>query len=108
MTSENVLQALAAVLQQRKQAGPEESYVASLYAGGLDRILKKVGEEAAETIVAAKNGDRDAIIHETADLWFHCLILLTQADISPEEVLAELEARFGTSGHDEKAGRSSS
>lgn len=108
MKTENVLQELARVLEQRKQASPDESYVASLYAKGLDSILKKIGEEAAETIVAAKNGDQEAIIHETADLWFHCLVMLSQAGVTPEQVLAELDARFGVSGHDEKLNRSSS
>ncbi|MCG8324691.1 MAG: phosphoribosyl-ATP diphosphatase [Thiotrichales bacterium] len=108
MTSETLLADLARVLEQRKQANPEESYVASLYAKGLDGVLKKIGEEAAETIVAAKNQDREAIIHETADLWFHCLVMLSQAGVTPEQVLAELDDRFGTSGLEEKANRSSS
>lgn len=106
MTSEKILQDLAAVLEQRKQASPDESYVASLYAKGLDGILKKIGEEAAETIIAAKSEDREAIIHETADLWFHCLVMLSQSNITPDQVLQELDSRFGTSGHEEKAGRS--
>ena len=108
MTNETILQELARVLEQRKQASPDESYVAGLYANGLDGILKKIGEEAAETILAAKNEDRDAIIHETADLWFHCLVMLARADITPDQVLGELDRRFGTSGHEEKAGRRSS
>lgn len=108
MNSDNILRQLAETLQARKQADPEESYVASLYARGLDSILKKIGEEAAETILAAKDADREGIIHETADLWFHCLVMLSQANISPDEVLAELERRFGVSGHEEKAGRTPS
>ena len=96
---------LAAVLEARKQAAPDSSYVASLYAKGLDAILKKIGEEATETVVAAKGGDRQQIIHETADLWFHTLVLLAQQGLKPEDVLAELERRFGLSGLEEKASR---
>ena len=108
MTTENVLQELAKVLEDRKQASPDESYVASLYAKGMDSILKKIGEEAAEMIIAAKDDDRDAIIHETADLWFHCMVMLSRADITPDQVLAELRSRFDVSGLEEKAKRSSS
>lgn len=101
----DTLTKLAAVLEARKQAAPDSSYVASLYAKGLDAILKKIGEEATETVVAAKGGDRQQIIHETADLWFHTLVLLAQQGLKPEDVLAELERRFGLSGLEEKAGR---
>ena len=101
----DTLTRLAAVLEARKQAAPESSYVAGLYAKGLDAILKKIGEEATETVVAAKGGDRQQIIHETADLWFHTLVLLAQQGLKPEDVLAELDRRFGLSGLEEKASR---
>jgi len=101
----DVLSQLAAVLEKRKAADPASSYVAGLYAKGLDSILKKIGEEAAETVIAAKNGERGQIVHEVADLWFHTLVLLAQQGVQPDEVLAELERRFGTSGIDEKAAR---
>lgn len=102
----DVLHRLAQVLETRKGADPSSSYVAKLYANGLDAILKKIGEEATETVLAAKDGDRGQIIYETADLWFHCLVMLAQQEIAPDEVLAELERRFGLSGLDEKAARS--
>jgi len=95
------------MLEQRKGADPDSSYVAQLYARGLDVILKKVGEEAAETIIAAKNGDSEQIIYEAADLWFHMLVLLAQQGLRPEQVLVELQRRMGLSGLEEKAGRSS-
>ena len=101
----DVLQQLAAILESRKQAEPDSSYVAGLYARGLDAILKKVGEEAAETLLAAKNGDPQQLIRETADLWFHTLVLLAQQGLGPEAVLDELQRRFGRSGLDEKAAR---
>lgn len=93
------------MLQQRKQADPKHSYVASLYAKGLDAILKKIGEEATETILAAKDGDHQRIISEAADLWFHCLVMLAHLDLHPVQVLDELERRFGRSGIAEKASR---
>lgn len=101
----DVLTELAAVLAARKSADPRSSYVAGLYAKGLDAILKKIGEEATETVLAAKGADRAALIHELADLWFHTLILLAHEGIAPSEVLSELERRFGTSGIVEKAQR---
>jgi len=101
----DVLEKLAQVLESRKGADPASSYVAGLYAKGLDGILKKIGEEATETVMAAKDGDRAAIVYETADLWFHSLIMLAHMEIGPEEVLAELERRFGMSGLEEKARR---
>jgi phosphoribosyl-ATP pyrophosphohydrolase len=101
----DTLTRLAAVLEQRKQADPDSSYVARLYAKGLDAVLKKIGEEATETVMAAKDGDRDKIVYETADLWFHCLVLLAREGLGPDDVLAELERRFGLSGLEEKAGR---
>lgn len=103
--SDQVLQQLAAVLESRKHTGASDSYVAGLYAKGLDAILKKVGEEAAETLIAAKNDDPAALIHETADLWFHTLVLLAYQGSGPDAVLAELERRFGRSGLAEKASR---
>lgn len=101
----DVLQQLAQVLEARKGADPESSYVARLYAKGLDAILKKIGEEATETVMAAKDGDREAIVYETADLWFHSLVMLAHLGMGPAEVLAELERRFGLSGLEEKARR---
>ncbi len=106
-SSENIdiLKALTAVLEARKTESPDASYVASLYAKP-DKMLEKIGEEAIETIIAAKNGERDQIIYETADLWFHSLVMLTAKNISPDDILNELARRFGISGHDEKASRS--
>jgi phosphoribosyl-ATP pyrophosphohydrolase len=100
-----VLQQLADVLEQRKQQSADKSYVASLYAKGLDTILKKIGEEATETVIAAKGGDKQQIIYETADLWFHCMVLLAQQGLGPDDVLNELQRRFGLSGIEEKAQR---
>jgi phosphoribosyl-ATP pyrophosphohydrolase len=102
----DILQKLNAVLNERKQADPDSSYVASLYAGGTDKILKKLGEEATETVIAGKGGQRDEIIYETADLWFHSLVLLAHNEIDPQLILDELDRRFGLSGHEEKASRS--
>ena len=104
----DVLIQLAAVLEQRKSESADDSYVASLYAKGLDTILKKIGEEATETVIAGKSGDQQQIIYETADLWFHSMVLLAHQGLGPEQVLAELERRFGLSGLDEKASRRSS
>ena len=101
----DVLNQLAQVLEERKQADPDSSYVAKLYAKGLDAILKKIGEEATETVMAAKDGQADKIIYETADLWFHCMVLLAQQGLGPDDVLAELQRRFGLSGLEEKASR---
>ena len=104
----DILRALADVLEQRRQADPDSSYVASLYHKGLDAILKKVGEEATETLIAAKGGDADELVYETADLWFHSLVLLVHQDVDPERVLNELERRFGLSGLEEKSARKGS
>lgn len=105
----DVLEQLQQVLEARKQESPDTSYVASLYAKGLNKILEKVGEEAVETILAARdtevNGDKQHLIYETADLWFHSMVMLTHLDIAPGEVINELERRFGLSGLDEKAAR---
>ena len=102
---DDVLKELASVIEARKDAPAAESYVASLYAGGVDAILKKVGEEAVEVVIAGKGDDRDALVHEVADLWFHCLVLLAARGSHPEAVAAELARRFGISGHEEKARR---
>jgi phosphoribosyl-ATP pyrophosphohydrolase len=101
----DVLNRLSELLEQRKAADPSVSYVAKLYAKGLDSILKKVGEEATETVIAAKDGEREAVIYETADLWFHTLILLAHLEIKPQEVLDELARREGLSGIAEKNAR---
>lgn len=103
----DVLQQLAETLEARKNADPESSYVAKLYSKGLDAILKKVGEEATETILAAKDGNPEQLIYETADLWFHTLVMLAQQGLGPDAVLQELSRRFGLSGLDEKAARKS-
>ncbi len=104
---ENTLQKLAEILEARKQADPGSSYVATLYSKGLDSILKKVGEEATETILAAKGESQEQLIYETADLWFHTLVMLAARDLGPEQVLQELDRRFGLSGLEEKASRGS-
>jgi len=101
----DILNQLEQVLQQRKQDDPSKSYVASLYNKGLDTILKKIGEEATETVIAAKSDDKEQIIYEMADLWFHSMVLLAQQDLAIDDVLKELERRFGLSGIDEKASR---
>jgi phosphoribosyl-ATP pyrophosphohydrolase len=101
----DVLARLSEVLEARKGADPESSYVAKLYAKGLDAILKKIGEEATETVMAAKDGQPDKLVHEVADLWFHTLVLLAHQGLGPELVLAELDRRFGLSGIEEKARR---
>jgi len=106
MSDADILQRIDAVLQARKQAEAGSSYVASLYAKGQDAILKKIGEEATETVMAAKDGKADKIVYEVADLWFHCLVLLAHEGIDPQQVLNELDRRFGTSGLEEKASRS--
>ena len=106
----DVLTKLAGVLEQRKTADADDSYVASLFAKGLNKILEKVGEEANEAILAAKDYQgtertKDQLIHETADLWFHTLVMLSYLDLQPEQVLEELEKRFNMSGIAEKASR---
>ena len=100
-----VLEALEQVLEERKTASADTSYVSSLYSKGLDKILEKITEEAGETVEAAQEGDKEHLIYEIADLWFHCLVLLAQQGLSHEQVLAELARRFGLSGIDEKASR---
>tara|TARA_B100000676_G_C17672663_1_gene627218 strand:- start:43 stop:366 length:324 start_codon:yes stop_codon:yes gene_type:complete len=102
----DVLEKLSRVLEERKNSDPEKSYVAKLYKDGLDSILKKINEEAAETIMAAKDGDSKKIVYETADLWFHSMILLAQQGLKWEDVAEELARRYGVSGLEEKASRS--
>ena len=105
MLTDDTLSQLAAVLESRKTESADSSYVAKLYSKGLDSILKKIAEEATETVMAAKDGNKDHIVYEVADLWFHSMILLAQQNLHPNDVLAELERRFGTSGLVEKASR---
>ncbi len=103
--ADEILTRLHAVLLSRKGGDPQVSYVSSLYHRGIDTILKKVGEEAVETVIAGKGGQPGQVIHEMADLWFHSLVLLAYLDLTPDQVLAELERRFGQSGLSEKAAR---
>lgn len=109
MTTDTTLQQLAAVLEERKQAAADSSYVASLHQKGLNKILEKLGEESIETIIAAKDAlqskDNSDVIYETADLWFHSLVMLSHLGEGPESVLKELERRFNLSGLEEKARR---
>lgn len=101
----DTLEKLAKVIEARKTAAADTSYVAGLFEKGLNSILKKIGEEAAETIIAAKEEDDSQVVHETADLWFHTLVMLSARGLGPADVLAELERRFGMSGLEEKAAR---
>ena len=105
MSLDNVLERLAEVVESRRDADPDKSYVARLLTKGEDAILKKIGEEATEVVMAAKDAQREAIVAEMADLWFHCLVALTHYGLRPEDVLAELARREGLSGLDEKAAR---
>lgn len=102
-----VLERLAAVVASRRGADPDASYVARLFAKGPDAVLKKIGEEATETVMAAKDGVAQRIVAETADLWFHCVVMLAQHGLTPSDVLDELARREGLSGLREKAGRAS-
>ena len=101
----DVLARIATTIERRKGADPRESYAAALLAADGDRVLKKIGEEATETVLAAKEGDKIRIVAEVADLWFHCLVLLARHGLGPADVLRELERREGVSGHAEKASR---
>jgi len=101
----DILQRLTETLEARKQAAPETSYVAKLFHKGEDAILKKIGEEATEVVIASKNGDKEQVVYETADLWFHCMVLLAQHGLSADDVLNELARREGMSGIAEKASR---
>lgn len=108
--SSSVLNDLAAVLAERRSADPDSSYVASLHDKGLNKILEKIGEECTETILAAKDAENNtannqALVYETADLWFHCMVMLSHLDLHPDDVLKELERRFNLSGLVEKAAR---
>jgi len=112
---DDILDRLTAVLAERRQADPKESYVAALHAKGLNKILEKVGEEATETIIAAKDTQHSnaagepntlELVKETADLWFHTMVMLEHLGATPRDVLEELDRRFGTSGLTEKAARS--
>jgi phosphoribosyl-ATP pyrophosphohydrolase len=109
MTSNDSLQHLAHVLASRKSGDPETSYVARLLHKGPDAFLKKIGEEATELVMACKDadhgGDKAKIVNETADLWFHCMVALAHYGLGPQDVIAELDRRVGTSGLDEKAAR---
>ena len=106
MSSDDVLTRLAAVIEARRGGDPTKSYVARLFAKGPDAILKKIGEEATEAVMAGKDGDRDKIVYEVADLWFHSLVALAHYGLSPADVLAELARREGLSGLEEFALRS--
>lgn len=105
----DIIDQLGKILEERKSADPDSSYVASLYKDGLNQILEKIGEEATELVIAAKDtkvkGDTSQVIHEAADLWFHTLVLLAHLNESPKNLLDELQNRFGTSGLIEKASR---
>ncbi len=103
--SNDILEQLAQTLEARKHADPKTSYVAKLHHKGLDTILKKIGEEATETVIASKGGKKDEIIYETADLWFHSMVMLSHHGLGPEDVLKELSRRFDLSGIEEKANR---
>lgn len=105
--SQDVLSEIHQTLVSRLDADPSSSYVASLYGKGLDAILKKVGEEATETVMAAKDGDSNKIVYEVADLWFHTMVLLAQQGLKPQQIIDELAGRIGVSGFEEKASRSS-
>ncbi len=103
--SNDILQRLTQTIEARKQASPESSYVAKLFVRGEDAILKKIGEEATEVVLAAKGGDNTQLVYETADLWFHCMVLLARRGLSAADVLNELARREGVSGLAEKAAR---
>jgi phosphoribosyl-ATP pyrophosphohydrolase len=103
--ADDILDRLAATIAARRGADPASSYVAALFAKGDDAILKKIGEEATETVMAAKDGDKIRVVAEVADLWFHCLVLLARHGLGPADVLRELARREGVSGHAERASR---
>ena len=105
MTGNDTLARLAAVIESRRGGDPAQSYVARLFSKGPDAILKKIGEEATETVMAAKDGDREKIVYEVADLWFHSMVALAHYGLTPAQVLAELERREGLSGLEEFAAR---
>ena len=105
MSDQEILQRLGKVIASRKGDDPSASYVASLFAKGQDAILRKVSEEAAETVLASKGGDKLNVVREIADVWFHSLVLLAWHGLTPEDVFAELRRREGVSGIDEKKSR---
>jgi len=105
MKGDGILERLATVIESRKGGDAAKSYVSRLLAEGEDAVLKKIGEEATETVMAGKDGDRRRIVAESADLWFHCLVMLSHYGLGPQDVLAELRRREGISGVDEKAAR---
>lgn len=105
MSDDDILERLTRTIEARKQAAPDSSYVAKLLTKGEDAILKKVGEEATEVLLAAKGGDKTHLVYETADLWFHCMVLLAKHGLTAQDVLKELARREGMSGIEEKAGR---
>jgi phosphoribosyl-ATP pyrophosphohydrolase len=105
MTSQDVLARLADVIDARKAGDPDKSYVARLFSKGTDAILKKIGEEATETVMAAKDGDAQKLVYEVADLWFHSMLALSAFGLKPADVLAELQRREGLSGLEEFAAR---
>ena len=103
--SNDIIKRLTETIAARKNAAPESSYVAKLFSRGEDAILKKIGEEATEVVLASKGGDKTHLVYETADLWFHCMVLLAQHGLSADDVLNELARREGVSGIAEKASR---
>ena len=105
MKDTQILQRIAASIEERKHGDPAKSYVAKLFAAGDDAMLKKIGEEATETVLAAKSGERLHLVREVTDLWFHCMIVLARHGLGPDDVLAEMQRREGISGLDEKAAR---
>ena len=105
MATDDVLQRVASTIAAHRHVDPVQSYVATLFAKGQDAIIKKIGEEATEAVMAAKDGDKIRLTAELADLWFHCLVLLESMGLGPDDLLAELERREGTSGLAEKAAR---
>ena len=109
MDSKDIFDSLSHVIEGRKGADPDSSYVASLYSSGLNKILEKVGEETTEVIISAKDaqtsGDTSGLVCEMADLWFHCMVALSHFEVKPEAVLEELGRRFDVSGLEEKASR---
>jgi phosphoribosyl-ATP pyrophosphohydrolase len=107
MSANDSLARLAGVIESRKSGDPDKSYVARLFHKGNDAILKKIGEEATEVVMACKDGERPKIVAEVADLWFHCMVALNAYGLSPADVLAELERREGLSGLEEFAARKS-
>jgi len=105
MKDTHILDRIAGSIEERKDGDPEKSYVAKLFAKGDDAMLKKVGEEATEVVLAAKSGDKLQIVHEVTDLWFHCMIVLARHGLGPQDVMMEMKRREGISGLDEKAAR---